>query len=278
METFNHANGITLHCSEEGEGNKEAIIFLHGFPEYGGAWKKQLDFMASVGYHAIAPDQRGYNMSSKPEGVKAYIIDNLVADIVALIGTRKVFLVGHDWGGCVAWEVAIRHPSLLKKLVILNMPHPAVMLHEVKTNPKQMIKSWYQALFQLPVLPELLLKVFNFKFLERSLLNTSIKGTFDSEDLTRYKHAWQQPNALTSMLHWYRAFKYYKSTNDVTVNVPTLIIWGKKDQFLSAEMAEKSKDHCANGKLVMLQDATHWLHHEKTEKVNKLILEFIQEA
>lgn len=278
-ERFDDVNGIRLHTVQDGEGNNEIIIFLHGFPEFSYAWYKQLSYFAANGFHALAPDQRGYNLTSKPRGVKAYMIENAVEDLAALIKQLtpgKITLVGHDWGGGVAWITACKYPELLNKLIILNMPHPQVQSKNLKTNPKQMLKSWYVGFFQLRVIPEALCRAFNFKFLEWNFLRTSNPNTFSRQDLEQYKQAWRQPRALTSMINWYRAFKYVQIQNHKQVKVPTLIIWGKKDTYLSAEMAQQSAEWCADGKVVMLDDATHWLHHEKTDEVNSLILEFVQ--
>jgi pimeloyl-ACP methyl ester carboxylesterase len=279
QQRYDEVNGIQLNVIYEGEGNEQLIIFLHGFPEFNLAWHKQLPFFANNGFYALAPDQRGYNLSSKPKGVKPYILDNLVADIAGWIKqltSKKIILVGHDWGGGVAWALAIKHPELLHKLVILNMPHLALMKKHLRSNVKQMFKSWYAAFFQLPVLPELVCRIWNFKFLASSLVCTSNKGTFTREQLEIYKQAWKKPYALTAMLNWYRAFKYdlFKTYHDVSV--PTLLIWGKKDATLSVEMATDSVKKCTNGKLVILDDATHWLHHEKPDEVNRLILEFVR--
>lgn len=277
---FDHVNGITLHALQDGEENKEIIVFLHGFPEFSYAWHKQITFFASNGFHALAPDQRGYNLSSKPKGTKAYLIDNLVNDIALYIKRltpNKIILVGHDWGGGVAWSVATKHPELLKKLVILNMPHLAVMKKHLRSNFKQMLKSWYAAFFQLPFLPEFFCRIGGNRFLMRSLVRTSNKGTFSKQDMALYRQAWQQPNALTSMLNWYRAFKYDVLKKYPKVNVPTLIIWGRNDATLSAEMAQDSVEMCNQGKLTMLNDATHWLHHEKPGEINQLILGFVNQ-
>ena len=138
-------------------------------------------------------------------------------------------------------------------------------------------KSWYTGFFQLPWLPEVICKSFDFKYLERSLISTAYKNTFSKDQIDHYKQAWRQPNALTSMINWYRAFKYF-SVKDEAVNVPTLIIWGVKDQFLNVEMAQSSLERCKNVKLFLLEDATHWLHHEKAEEINPMILNFIQNA
>ncbi|QJD97771.1 alpha/beta hydrolase [Mucilaginibacter robiniae] len=280
QERLDDVNGIRLHTLQEGEGNTETIIFLHGFPEFSYAWHKQLPFFATQGFHALAPDQRGYNLTSKPKGVKAYMLENAVEDLAAFIKkitSEKITLVGHDWGGGVAWIFAFKYPELLKKLVILNMPHPQVQSQNFKTSPKQMLKSWYVGFFQLRIIPEVVCRAYNFKFLEWTFLKSSNAGTFSQHDLQQYKQAWRQPRALTNMLNWYRAFKYIPTQNYGKINVPTLIIWGKKDIYLSAEMAQQSVNWCTNGKMVMLDDATHWLHHEKTAEVNKLILDFVQD-
>lgn len=278
-DRFDGVNGIKLHALQDGEGNEELIIFLHGFPENSYAWHQQLPFFAAQGFHALAPDQRGYNLSRKPKGIKPYIIDHLVADIATWIKQltpQKVILVGHDWGGGVGWALAAKHPELVKKLVIMNMPHLAVMKKHLRSNFKQMLKSWYVAFFQLPILPELACRFQNYRFLTSSLIRTANKNTFTSEEINIYKNAWQQPYALTAMINWYRAFIFDATRNYSDITVPTLIIWGKKDATLSAAMAKDSEARCTNGKLVMIDDATHWLHHEKPEVVNQLILDFVR--
>ncbi|GAB3539495.1 epoxide hydrolase EphM [Pontibacter brevis] len=278
-EKYYTVNGIRLHVAEAGATDGPVILFLHGFPEFWYGWQKQLEYFAARGFRAIAPDQRGYNTSSKPKGLKAYTLSQLmndIADLIQQVITRKVYLVGHDWGGAVAWAVAQHYPNLLEKLVILNMPHLEVMQEELRTNSKQRLKSWYIGFFQLPMLPEASSKAFNFKVLERSMVSTAKKGAFSRTDIERYKAAWQQPRALTSMINWYRAYKY--DTLDITraVTVPTLMLWGRKDTFLSDTMAQPSIEKCTNGQLIFLDDATHWLHHEKPEEVNSLLYDFIK--
>ena len=274
-------NKLELQVTEVGSAGQPVILFLHGFPETSEAWHHQLQFFARSGFYAVAPDQRGYNTSSKPHGVKAYTLTNLSADIAALIRqltTGKVYLVGHDWGGAVAWAMAIHHPALIQKLIILNMPHPSVMHQHLESNPAQQLKSWYTGFFQMPWLPELLCQAFNFKWLKKSLIKTALPTTFSAEKLANYQKAWQQPGALTAMINWYRAHKYNSLPVDKPVKIPTLLIWGKKDIFLGAEMAEPSIQQCSQGKLEFIEDATHWLHHEKPDLVNQLILAFIRPA
>lgn len=272
-------NGVSLHVAEAGEQAGKVILFLHGFPEFWYGWRKQLTYFAGKGFRAVAPDQRGYNRSSKLAGVRAYTIEKLTGDIAALIRQlthHKVYMAGHDWGGAVAWAMAMHYPELLEKLIILNMPHPQVMEEHLKHNPKQMLKSWYAGFFQLPLLPELVSSAFDFKLLEQSMRSSSKKGTFSEEDIVHYKVAWQQPQALSGMINWYRAYKYNKLNLAEDVTVPTLLIWGKKDTFLSHEMAQPSIARCKNGQLVFLDGATHWLHHEQPDEVNRLMDAFIQ--
>ena len=277
--TFFQLSDASLHALTAGDKGGDVLIFLHGFPEYCYGWHKQLPYFAGKGYYVVAPDQRGYNLSSKPAGVKSYTPEKLTADIVELIGQlgkEKVVLVGHDWGGVVAWAIAMHHPYLLQKLVILNMPHPGVMQQHLRQNPRQMLRSWYAAAIQIPVLPEIALQALNYKLLAFALTSTAQPNTFTGENLAAYREAWRQPGALSGMLNWYRAFKYTGLNLKRNVEVPTLMLWGKKDAALGAEMAEPSIAKCTTGKLIFLKDATHWLHHEQPEQVNQEILAFLE--
>ena len=277
-EHYHRVNGITLHTVETGNREGVPIIFLHGFPEFWYDWKNQMTFFAERGYRVIIPDQRGYNLSSKPLGVQSYCLQQLCADIVALINNltnKKVVIVGHDWGGVVAWRMALDHPQLINYLVIINMPHPEVFTHTLKTSPVQMLRSSYAAFFQIPYLPEWTVSAFGFAILRRSLIKTSNKGAFSKEDIDAYKKAWQQPNALTAMFNWYRAYKYNQPPNPVLIQLPVLIIWSENDEFLITKMADESINKCANGKLEIIKGATHWVHHEQPQLVNKLIDDFV---
>ncbi|WP_224996578.1 alpha/beta fold hydrolase [Cesiribacter sp. SM1] len=274
-------NGIKLHVVEAGPADGEVLLFLHGFPEFFWGWRHQIDFFAKLGYRVIAPNQRGYHLSSKPAGKKAYRMKQLTSDIAELIRLlphQKVNLVGHDWGGAVAWSVAIHYPQLLQKLIVLNLPHPQVMRNFLKSRPKQWLKSSYVGFFQIPFLPEKLLSMRNYRLLERSMIRTSKPGTFSSDDMLRYKQAWRQRGALTAMINWYRAALSGTLKKNQKIQLPTLLIWGKQDQFLSHEMAQPSIEMCESGRLEMIPDATHWVQHEKAELVNRLILEFISDC
>lgn len=276
-----HVNGINLNVIDEGGKGLPVIVFLHGFPEFSYGWKNQIPFFLNKGYRVIVPDQRGYNLSDKPANVSAYKTDQLVKDIIELIklsGSGKVYLVGHDWGAAIAWRMAIQFPELIYKLVIINVPHPMVMKETLKKNPRQMLKSWYIAFFQIPLLPEKLLSAFQYKFLSQMLLRSSAKGIFTPEEIEKYKKAWKRKGALKGMINWYRAalrFDRSSSQTDQKVKIPTLIQWGVQDLALVEDMAKGSLKYCEKGSLKIYPDATHWIHHEKIEEVNRSIYEFI---
>ena len=262
---YHNVNGIRLHVGHLGPGHGEVIVFLHGFPEFSESWMKQAVFFAEKGYHVILPDQRGYNLSSKPESVKDYALTHLVGDIAALItmfSSDPVYVAGHDWGGGVAWMLAQRHPELIRKLIILNMPHLDVMKQNLRNNPAQMLKSWYTVFFQIPFIPEQACGAFNFRPLALSLVQSALPHTFSREYLAACKAAWRQPGALTSMINWYRAFFRVPLETNLNIEMPVLLLWGAKDSYLTAKMADQSIKRCPNGQLIVLKNATHWLHHE----------------
>jgi pimeloyl-ACP methyl ester carboxylesterase len=271
---------VTLHVMQAGPVDGPIALLLHGFPEFWFGWRHQVGPLVEAGYRVWAPDQRGYNISDKPAETRAYQIDRLAGDVAALIqatGRERVHLIGHDWGAAVAWRVAMLHPERLEKLVILNVPHPVVMLQHLRTNPRQMLRSWYIYAFQLPGLAEWLLSRNQWQGLADALTSTSRSGTFTPEDLQRYRSAWSQPGALTAMLNWYRALLRCRVTPVASprIQTPTLMLWGARDHALCREMAQPSIDLCDRGELVFLESASHWVQHEEPAEVNRRILEFL---
>ncbi|GEN50755.1 alpha/beta fold hydrolase [Alkalibacterium pelagium] len=284
MEAFEHetvnVNGIDLHVVQHGPKDGEVMLFLHGFPEFWYGWHKQIDYFAAEGYRVWAPDQRGYNLSDKPEAVENYEMTHLVDDVVGLIkasGKSKVILVGHDWGGIVAWRVAREYPELIEKMIILNAPHSGALKKQIARHPGQLLKSSYILFFQLQGIPEQFLLSSDGENAAGALQMTSTPGAFSGQDLEAYRKAWAQPNAMRSMLNWYRANAKSMASSNLPkrVKVPTLILWGAKDQFLGKEMAVNSLDFCDDGRGILLGEATHWLHHEEPEQINTLIGEFV---
>lgn len=275
-------NGVKLHVAQAGDPRGELVILLHGFPEFWYGWRAQIDYLARAGYWVWAPDQRGYNLSEKPRGIDAYKISTLAADIAGLIdaaGREQAYVAGHDWGAAVAWTVAIRYPERVKKLAILNVPHPQIMLRTLSSSVGQLLKSWYIGFFQLPWLPELLNSMGEYRLTAQALIRSSQPGTFTDADIARYIEAWQQPGAMTAMVNYYRAMGQRQAdstvfTRDPRVTVPTLIMWGAQDAFLQREMAQASVTLCDDARLVYFEDATHWVQHEKAGEVNALLSEF----
>lgn len=282
-EAFVPTNGIRLNVLQEGPEDGPLVILLHGFPEFSYSWRRQIPFLANAGFRVWAPDQRGYNLSDKPEGLAAYSLDTLAADIVGLIdaaGREKAHLVGHDWGGAVAWWTAATYPDRLTRLVVLNAPHHVVLRRQLRGNAAQRRKSWYVLFFQLPWLPEWLIRRQNWKRAADSLRLTSRPGTFGQEELAHYRQAWSQPGAFRAMLNWYRAMLRRPPTARPAprIAVPTLLIRGARDRFLGQGMAQPSIDLCDDGRLVFLDQATHWVQHEEPDRVNDLIASFLVRA
>lgn len=199
-------------------------------------------------------------------------------DIIGLIdaaGQETVYLVGHDWGAMVAWGVALAAPKRLKKLAILNVPHPTVFMDALRSSPKQMLKSWYVAFFQIPRLPEALLGANHARRMVQALKASGLPDTFSDTEIAEYVKAWEQPGALSAMINWYRAIARYQPPKP-RIHIPTLVIWGAQDIALTREMAQKSVEFCDDGRLVLFEDATHWVQHDQREQVNALLAEFLQ--
>jgi len=279
---FVQTNGITLHVAEAGPEDGPLVILLHGFPEFWYAWRNQIGALAAKGYRVWAPDQRGYNLSDKPPGVANYRLDAMAVDAVGLIdaaGRETAAIVGHDWGGAVAWWMANKYPQRVEKLVVLNVPHGKVMLDHLRLNPRQVLRSWYIFLFQLPRLPEWFARRNNWKSITDALRRTSREGTFTEADFEHYRQAWAQPGAYRSMIHWYRAILRNRPQipRDYRIHVPTLLLWGTRDRFLGRELAQPSIELCDDGRLVFFENTSHWIQHEEPERVNALIDEFLSE-
>ena len=274
-------NGINLHVVTAGDPSHEPIMLLHGFPENWRCWNHQIDFLVEHGYYVIVPDQRGYNLSDKPKGVKNYHLDLLTQDIIGLIkafGYENIYMGAHDWGAVVAWSIATHHPQYLKKLAILNVPHPTIMGAEFRSlNFEQIKRSWYMFFFKIPRFPEWFARRNDWG--DASILRrSSHPDTFTEEEIADYKEAWNQPNAMTSMMNWYRAAipSSAKVPEEKSITVPIRILWGEQDIALGKELAEKSLKLCANGDLYFFPNATHWLPHDEADAVNQHFIEFFQ--
>jgi pimeloyl-ACP methyl ester carboxylesterase len=280
-------NNIRIHYVTVGKG--KLIMFLHGFPEFWYEWKKQL---AEFGrnYRAVAPDMRGYNLSSKPADVEQYRMRYLIEDIRALaehLGYKKFILVAHDWGAGVAWPFAIHHPDYLEKLIIINGTHPITFTRELRDNPEQRKASQYILVYRTPEAEEILSRN-NYALPASNLLEDGLKqGYFTEEDRKAYIEAWSQPGALTGGLNYYRAARlgpFTGESDDIlsadassfTVKIPTLVIWGEKDKWLLTGNLEGLEKYVPNLTIKRIPDGSHWVIHEKPALVNSYIREFIE--
>jgi len=272
--------GVNLHVARSGPADGPLVVLLHGFPEFWYGWRHQIGPLAAAGFRVLAPDQRGYNLSEKPKGVGHYTLDALADDVVALIdasGREKASIVGHDWGGIVAWWVALRYPERVERIVAINAPHPEFLIRGLRKHPTQLLRSWYVFAFQVPWLPEAGFGAFRGKALADSLRRTSRPGTFSDDELARYRRAWAEPGALTAMINWYRAAVRARppEPSSLQIRVPALIVWGAEDAFILREVAHDALARCDQGRLEFFQDATHWVHHEEPERVNRLLTGFL---
>jgi pimeloyl-ACP methyl ester carboxylesterase len=276
---FVGANGLQFHVVKAGPHDGPLVLLLHGFPEFWYGWRHQIPRLSSAGFRVWAPDQRGYNLSDKPGGIAPYAVDHLADDVLGLIdaaGREQVHLVGHDWGAVVAWRVARLFPERLQRLVVLNGPHSSVMEEQLRENAAQLRRSWYMFFFQLPFLPELALAGCGWQVALEILRSTSRSSTYKEYELKLYRRAWSRPRAMSSMINWYRALRIRSARQAPRrISVPTLMIWGANDIALGQELAQPSVDYCDDGQLIMLEDATHWVQHDRSETVNQLLVDFL---
>lgn len=269
-------------------------MLIHGFPDFWYSWRKQIP-MFSTEYKLIIPDLRGYNESEKPDGVESYSMSMLVQDMIMLVKTEtneKVVVIGHDWGGSIAWNMTMRVPNLIEKLVVLNSPHPIPFLQKIwEIDINQYRNSWYVLLFQLQNIPQLVLEKNNFKFLVDILnMSSSKTGSFTEEDIRNYLTSWSKKGATEAMVNFYKAnwdFHKFLSMNDdqrkslvkrfPKIQVPTMVLWGVDDDALDVNFNEKI-DQYVNSELILhrIEDAGHWVHLDQSNKVNKYLEEFLK--
>ena len=273
-------NGIDVHVVAAGDATAPLVVLLHGFPEYWYGWRAVIGPLVDAGYRVLVPDQRGYNRSDKPDAVRAYRTSELSRDVVDLIATEgrdAAHVVGHDWGGVVAWDLARRFPEVVDRLAVVNAPHPTAYRRQLLSNPEQLRRSWYAAFFQVPWLPELACRYDGYRLLERALCGTAAPGTFDDAELARYRRAWGREGALTGMLRWYRAaMRYPPRLPSDRVDAPTLVVWGDDDTALVPALAIDSADCCATSRLERLPATSHWVAHEAPDRLCEFLLEHLE--
>lgn len=278
---FIEVNGIKLHIAKQGSGEK-LVVLLHGWPEFWYTWRYQIPVLAEK-FTVVAPDLRGFNISDKPNGVENYashIVASDIAELVTKLGFKKAYIVGHDWGGAVAWAFSALYPELTEKLVVLNCPHPKEMMKAFKNNPSQLLRSWYMIMHQIPFLPELLYKytlpLFFQQFVRGWMYN---KENFTDEDINQFVQAFKHPGALTGSINYYRAMLRVKPKSGIFKNktqCPTLLIWGEGDKALGKELTYNTQHYINSSYQVKyIPRCSHWTQNDCPEEVNEYLMEFL---
>ena len=268
-----------MHYVEAGAG--PLVVLLHGFPEFWYAWRQQILQLAAAGFRVFAPDLRGFNLSAKPRGVRAYGLRAVVDDVQALIrsaGVARASLVGHDIGAGVAWALAMRHPAAVERLVTVNGPHPQRMLRGL-LNPRQLLRSWYIFFLQLPWLPELVAGARDYALLLQPFASIPAAARWSPEEYEAYRHAFEQPGALHAMINYYRAM--VRPTSAVRLQriaAPVLVLWGDRDPYLGRSLARPSRSWVPRARVEYLAGVGHFVQHEQAELLNRRIVDFLKQA
>ncbi|MEJ5185536.1 MAG: alpha/beta hydrolase [Candidatus Geothermincolales bacterium] len=284
-----HVNNLRMHCVVAGSG--PTVLLLHGFPEFWYSWRHQIPVLATS-YRVIVPDLRGYNQTEKPKGVGQYSMGVLLEDIEGLIQEHtdgKVTLVGHDWGGGLAWTFAAYYPHLVKGLAVLNCPPPPLLAKKILTDPRQRKRSRYIYFFQLPLIPELYIARRDYEFIERLFRGWAVdKSAFTDYDIRRYKEAAAKPGALTAALNYYRASfrrillappsKALSRIPSLRVTCPTLVIWGMEDRAFHPSLLDEIPDYVSGPfQLRTIERCSHWVQQERPDEVNRFLMEFLSD-
>ncbi len=272
---------LRMHAAVAGSSSGDLVILLHGFPQFWFSWRHQMKALADAGYYVVAPDQRGYNLTDKTPPFDVFTLTDDIVELIKACGREHCYLVGHDWGAAVAWAVARFYPEHVKKLAILNVPHPVPMARALRGgNLKQLLMSWYIFFFQVPFLPEAMLSSNSFASLRGAMKRGTRAGTFTRNEFTHYIEAWSQKDSLSAMIGWYRALFRSGAAGahrkmSPRIKTPTLILWGEKDFALSVELAEESLKWCDEAKLIRFP-ASHWLQEELADEISQKLLEYFR--
>jgi pimeloyl-ACP methyl ester carboxylesterase len=274
---FINTNKVKLHYVTQGDG--PLMLMLHGFPEFWYSWRHQIPVFAQ-NYKVVALDLRGYNESEKPKVQSAYVMDEFVQDVEGVIrglGYDSCILVGHDWGGAIAWNFAYSHPDMVEKLIVLNLPHPAKFAQGL-TTPQQLLRSYYIFVFQLPGLPEFFLQASDYQVIVKVIQGTAFnKNAFTTADLEAYKDAASKRGAITAMLNYYRNIFQQRILNTQwrILETPTLMIWGEQDTALGKELTDGTEEYVRNLQIKYIPNSGHWVQQEQPELVTQYMQEFL---
>ena len=262
--------GTPLHYVEEGSG--PLVVLLHGFPEFYRSWRRQIPALSAAGFRVVAPDLRGYNDSPKPRDVASYRLTSVIDDVAVLIERLggPCTLVGHDWGGLVAWYLAMSRPELLRKVAVLNIPHPSPFLRELRRSTSQKLRMTYQLFFQPPMLPELLMPLVLPAILRRG-------GRFSEADIDEYRQAWRKPGARRGMANYYRAVRKYRGELKPLIrriDLPALLIWGERERVFIPETLEGMEEWVPDLRIAKIAGAGHFVQTDEPEIVNQILIDF----
>ncbi len=278
VESYAELPGLRLHYVTAGPTDGQPVILLHGFPEFWYSWRFQIPALAAAGYRVIAPDQRGYNLSGKGGPYDVATLAGDVAHLQETLGIASSHIVGHDWGGGVAWAFAAMYPQRTRRLVIMNAPHLDAYQDTVRRHPRQILKSWYMLFFQLPAVPEWSIRRDDYALLEW-MFSQVAPGRMTPDDLRRYKAACSQRGALSAMLGWYRtlprALLIERRRPTLRVAAPTCVIWGENDQALEKSCNETLPRYVQDLRVHYLTGASHWVQMDRPDEVNRLMLDFL---
>jgi pimeloyl-ACP methyl ester carboxylesterase len=276
---------LSMHLAEAGEG--PLVLLCHGFPECWYSWRHQLRALCDS-FDCVAPEMRGYGESDAPRGVMNYTLDKLVGDVVDLIaalGRERAVVIGHDWGGAVAWATALMRPEVVERLAVLNCPHLKRMSEELRRNFRQMRRSWYMAFFQIPRLPEALFRRRNFALLDRALKDGTVhKGVITDDDMRYFRDAFKNPYSISAAINYYRAnFRSglmarsgQNTWIDRKIAVPTMLIWGEQDFALGKELTyDMERLFTGSFEIRYIPDSGHWVQQERPDLVNGYLREFL---
>ena len=266
-ETTVERDGLRFELREAGPDDGVPVLLLHGFPQTADAWSAQLTALGEAGYRAIAPDQRGYSPLARPRGRRAYRLEELVADTMAFVdatGAERVHLVGHDWGGAVAWAFASAHPDRLRTLTVLSTPHQSAFTRSLLGT--QALRSWYMGFFQVPFVPDRLVPL----LLERGLRRSGLPREYADRYVARVR----EPGAMTAALTWYRAAATGSSVPVGRITVPTMYVWSTDDAVLGRPAAERTGDFVDGPyRFEVLEGVNHWISETVPEELNRLLLD-----
>ena len=287
FETLRLKSGLSMQVARAGQDSgKPLVVMLHGFPECWYSWRHQMRALAPH-FECVAPDLRGYGETDAPLGVENYSLDKLtgdVADLIEACGHQRAIVMAHDWGGAIAWATALKRPETVERLIVMNCPHLKKFRDNLRGNPRQMLRSWYVLFFQIPWLPEALLRARDFAILKRSMRASSVqKSAFSDEDLAHFRAAFRNPYSITAAINYYRALFRENVRNrqnpewmERKISAPTMVIWGEQDVALRKELTFGMKELFSGPfEIHYVPDSGHWVQQEKPELVNDYVLKFL---